>query len=211
MKKKDERNEEMNEKNNQNEKEIDVEVVKNKKNGKKQENKNEEKSAEKIEKLEKEIEELKETLMRRAAEFENYKRRTENDQMNIIKYAAESFIVNMLPVFDDLERTVKHMEESDDLEALRKGVRMVYDKFSKTLEEQGVKKIDAKGKPFDFNYHEALMQQPAEGVEPHTVLEEIEPGYLFKDKVIRHAKVIVSQEVAGETKNESNNSADEKE
>ncbi len=156
----------------------------------------EEAFSDRIEELEKEVQDLKDTLLRRAAEFENYKRRKENEQELFAKYAAESFVVNILPVFDDLERTVKHMNESDDLESLKKGVQMVFDKFKKILEDQGVKKIEAKGQPFDFNLHEALMQQPAEGVEPHTVLDEIEAGYLYKDKVIRHAKVIVSQEIA---------------
>lgn len=183
-------------KNKTDEKEIEVEVVKDS-HKKKESKKSSVKAEKKIEELEKEIAELKDTLMRRAAEFENYKRRTENDQMNLIKYAAESFITNILPVYDDLERTIKHLDESEDLDSLKKGVKMVFDKFTKILNEQGVKKIEAKGTPFDFNLHEALMQQPAEGVEPHTVLEEIEPGYTFKDKVIRHAKVIVSQEVAG--------------
>ncbi|OGV88581.1 MAG: nucleotide exchange factor GrpE, partial [Melioribacter sp. RIFOXYB12_FULL_38_5] len=77
-----------------------------------------------------------------------------------------------------------------------KGLQLVFDKFNKTLDAQGVKKIEAKGQPFDVHFHEALMQQPVEGVAPHTVLDVIEPGYLYKDKVIRHAKVIVSAELA---------------
>lgn len=190
--------------------EIEVEVVKNKSDKKDEaeaptendvkaeevESTPEEESSGKVEELEKEVQELKDTLLRKAAEFQNYKRRKESEQELFAKYAAESFIVNILPVFDDLERTVKHMNESEDLESLKKGVQMVFDKFKKILEDQGVKKIEAKGQPFDFNLHEALMQQPAEGVEPHTVLDEIEAGYLYKDKVIRHAKVIVSQEIA---------------
>ncbi len=181
----------------------------NKHSSKKTESKEIKKLKEKIKELEAERDELKESLLRKVAEFENYKRRTENDQVNLIKYAAEPFIVSVLQVYDDLERSIKHAEESDDINSLREGLKLVFNKFTKILEEQGVEKIKAKGEPFDFNLHEALMQQPAEGVAPHTVLEEIEPGYKYKDKVIRHSKVIVSQEVA-ETNNEDVNDNDDK-
>ena len=149
----------------------------------------------KIAELEKLNSELKDTLLRKAAEFENYKRRTENDQLNILKYAAESFIKNILPVYDDLERSLSHIDEETNFESTKKGLLLVHEKFGKIMEAQGIKKIDAKGKQFDVHYHEALMQQPAEGVPPHTVLEFLEPGYIYKDRVIRHAKVIVSQEL----------------
>ena len=89
---------------------------------------------------------------------------------------------------------------------------MVFDKFSKILEQQGVKRIEAKGKPFDVDLHEALMQQPADGVPPHTVLDVIEQGYVYKDKVLRHAKVIVSAETSSQTEeqNESEDKSDDK-
>jgi molecular chaperone GrpE len=150
------------------------------------------KSLEKISELEKQINELKDTLLRKAAEFENYKRRSENDQLNIIKYAAESFIRSILPVYDDFERSMAHIDDENNFESTKKGLLLLFDKFGKILDSQGIKKIDAKGKPFDVHYHEALMQQPVEGVAPHTVLDVIEAGYIYKDKVIRHAKVIVS-------------------
>lgn len=156
----------------------------------------------KIAEIEKQNLELKDALLRKAAEFENFKRRNENDQLNIIKYAAESFIRNILPVYDDLERSLSHIDEvpnsagtSGGFDSTKKGLMLVFEKFGKILENQGVMKIDAKGKPFDVHFHEALMQQPAQGVAPHTVLEVLEPGYLYKDRVIRHAKVIVSQEM----------------
>jgi molecular chaperone GrpE len=94
---------------------------------------------------------------------------------------------------------------------------MIYEKLIKVIEEQGVKKIDAVGKPFDVHFHEALMQRPAEGTKPHTVIEELEKGYMYKDRVIRHAKVVVSEEISAETFNkhskekssEKSNSEDE--
>lgn len=149
---------------------------------------------EKISALEKQNAELKDTLLRKVADFENFKRRNENDQLNIIKYAAEPFIRSVLQVYDDLERSLAHIDEPNNLDSTKKGLLMVFEKFGKILDSQGVKRIDAKGQPFDVNLHEALMQQPAEGVAPHTVLEVIEPGYIYKDRVIRHAKVVVSAE-----------------
>ena len=156
----------------------------------------------KIVELEKQTAELKDSLLRKVAEFENYKRRNETEQMNLLKYAAEPFIKSVLSVYDDLERSLLHVDDENSFESTKKGLQLVFDKFNKTLDAQGVKKIEAKGQPFDVHFHEALMQQPVEGVAPHTVLDVIEPGYLYKDKVIRHAKVIVSAELASpETEN----------
>ncbi len=172
---------------------------------KSEESKNKEQAS--IEKLENEIKELKDTLLRRAAEFENYKRRTENDQINLIKYGAESFILKILPIYDDLQRSVQHLDESN-IESIKDGLKLVLDKFTKTFEDQGVKKIECKGKEFNVDFHDALLQQPSADVPPDTVLEEVEPGYMFKDKVIKHAKVIVSKEM--EPSEEEKNKEEEK-
>lgn len=152
----------------------------------------------KIEELEKQSTEWKEKFLRKAAEFENYKRRTENDQLNIINYAAESFIKKILPIVDDFERSLEHINDSNDYEKLKEGVQLIYNKLIKVLEEQGVKKIEAVGKPFDVEYHEALMQREDPSVPPHTVLDELEKGYMYRDKVIRHSKVVVSSESQAE-------------
>ena len=157
-------------------------------------------NAEKLVKLENEIAGLKDQLLRKAAEFENYKRRTENDQLNLIKYSAESFIIKLLPAVDDFERSLQHIENAKDSEAIKKGIKLVYDKLIKILTDQGVIKIEAVGNPFDVDYHEALLQKKAENVPPHTVLEEVETGYMYKDRVIRHSKVIVSDESSEELK-----------
>jgi len=161
---------------------------------------NETKIEENIKQLEQEVVELKDKLLRKAAEFENYKRRTENDQINLITFAAESFIQKLLPVIDDFERSLGHVDEAEDVNAIKQGLKLIYDKLLKVLDEQGVKKIEAVGNPFDVDYHEALMQRPDDSVDPHTVIDEIEKGYTYKDKVIRHAKVIVSEEKSSETK-----------
>lgn len=155
---------------------------------------------EKITQLEQEVVEFKDKLLRKAAEFENYKRRTENDQLNLLTFAAESFIQKLLPVIDDFERSLGHVDEAQDITAIKQGLKLIYDKLMKVLDEQGVKKIESVGNPFDVDFHEALLQRPDDSVEPHTVLEEMEKGYTYKDKVIRHAKVIVSEEKSSEPK-----------
>ena len=153
-----------------------------------------EKSESKLAELEAQVKEWQDKLLRKAAEFENYKRRTENDQFNLINYAAESFIVKLLPVVDDFERSMEHIDDIDNNKSVKDGIKLVYEKLLKLLNEQGVKKMQSKGEPFNVDYHDALMQRKDESVPPHTVLEEVESGYLYRDKVIRHAKVIVSEE-----------------
>ena len=148
----------------------------------------------KIAELEKEVKELQDKLLRKAAEFENYKRRTENDQFNLITYAAESFITKLLPIVDDFERSMDHIDDLEHSKSVKDGIKLVYDKLHKLLNEQGVKKMQTKGEPFNVDYHDALMQRKDDSVPPHTILEEVEPGYIYRDKVLRHAKVIVSED-----------------
>jgi len=149
---------------------------------------------EKLKSTEEELENYKDRLLRKAAEFENYKRRVENDQFNLLKYAAESLIIKLLPVIDDFERSLVHINDAKDADSIKEGIKLVYDKLMKMLEDQGVRPIDAVGKPFDVHYHEAIMQRKADNVEPHTVIEEYEKGYIYKDRVIRHTKVAVSED-----------------
>ncbi|RPI61940.1 MAG: nucleotide exchange factor GrpE [Ignavibacteriales bacterium] len=149
---------------------------------------------EKVKALELEINQYKELALRKAAEFENYKRRTENDQLNLLKYAAESVIIKLLSTVDDLERSLAHMTDESDVDKIKEGIQLVYNKLIKTLDEQGVKKIESIGKPFSVEFHEALMQRADDSVPAHTVIDELETGYIYKDRVIRHAKVIVSED-----------------
>ncbi len=154
---------------------------------------------EKIAQLESEIaklsEELKSTndkFIRKVAEFDNYKRRIDQEQTNLIKYSSEGFIAKILPVIDDLERSLKFTKETDSANSVRDGVQMIFDKFMKIMNEQGIKKIDSIGNHFDVHLHEAVMMMPRPDVEALTIIEEIESGYYFKDKVLRHSKVIVA-------------------
>ena len=148
----------------------------------------------KVKALELELNQYKELALRKAAEFENYKRRTENDQLNLLKYAAESVIIKLLSTVDDLERSLAHMTDETEVNKIKEGIQLVYNKLIKTLDEQGVKKIESIGKPFSVEFHEALMQRADDSVPPHTVIDELETGYIYKDRVIRHAKVIVSED-----------------
>jgi len=149
---------------------------------------------EKIAELEKQVTQYKDQLLRKAAEFDNYKRRTENDFASLTKYAGESIISHLLPVLDDITRSLKSAKEKGESDSFVKGIELIYAKFLKVLEAQGLKTMEVVGKPFDVGFHDALMQIPRPDLPPHTVVEEVEKGYLLFDKVIRHAKVVVSAE-----------------
>jgi len=145
-----------------------------------------------IEDLQKQVDQYKDLLLRKAAEFDNYRRRIESETSNIVKYAAESLVEDLLPVLDDFERSLKHMKENKENDALVKGIELIYQKLIKVLEARGVKPFDTVGKEFNVDYHDALLQIPSSDVPNHTILEEVEKGYTLNDKVIRHAKVVVS-------------------
>ncbi len=153
---------------------------------------------EKTMELEKQTALLKDQLLRKAAEFENYKRRTETETISLAKYASENIITQLLPVLDDLSRSLKSSSEKIDSDPFYKGVEMISNKFLKLLESQGLRSMETIGKEFNVAYHDALMQIPRTDVPPHTIIEEVEKGYMLFDKVIRHAKVIVSTLVVQE-------------
>jgi len=148
----------------------------------------------KIAELEKQAMQFKDLYLRTAAEFENYKRRTDAERAEFFAYAGERVLTDMLPVLDDFDRTMSSFEKSHDMEALKKGIDLVYAKFRAVLEKQGLKTMDSDDKKFDVNLHEAILQQPDETKEPETVLNTVEKGYFLKDKVLRHAKVVVSSQ-----------------
>ncbi len=147
------------------------------------------------ENLKKEIEEYKDKLLRRVAEFENYKKRLEADFSNAVKYANEKLLLELLPIVDDLERSLESGQEKPDFNSFYQGIKMIYNKLMKVLESHGVKPFESVGKQFDVYYHEALLRIPRDDVPPDTVIDEVERGYMYYDKVLRHAKVIVSSPV----------------
>ncbi len=146
---------------------------------------------EKLVEAEKQKEYYKDLFLRKAAEFDNFKRRAEADSIAIVRFANEDLLATVLPIIDDLERSLK---QGKDLQSnsFSKGVELIYQKMLKILEMQGVKPFETVGKEFNVEYHDALLQIPKEDVPPHTVVEEVEKGYMYHDKVLRHAKVIVS-------------------
>lgn len=145
-----------------------------------------------ITELEKQALQYKDQYLRTAAEFENYKRRTEAERAEFFAYAGEKVLAEMLPVLDDFDRTMESFDKSHDKDALKKGIDLVYAKFRSVLEKQGLKPMKSDGTKFDVNLHEAILQQPDENKDPETVLNTVEKGYYLKDKVLRHAKVVVS-------------------
>jgi molecular chaperone GrpE len=146
----------------------------------------------KIAELEKSVELYKDQFLRKAAEFENFKRRMENEYLNITRFANETLITEILPVIDDLTRSLKAGKARREFGAFYKGVELIHSKLMKILEARGLKPIEALGEQFNVDYHEALMQVQKEDVPLHTVVEEVEKGYMLHDKVIRHSKVIVA-------------------
>lgn len=148
-----------------------------------------------MEVLQQEVIQLKDTLLRRTAEFDNVKKRMLRERMQLLTDAKIEALKNFLPVNDDLQRTLQAADGQDIPNGFLQGVTMVYEKFGNILKAAGVEEINESGIPFDVNVHDALMRQPApdDNTPSDTVLQVLEPGYKAGDKVIRHAKVIVSE------------------
>jgi molecular chaperone GrpE len=146
-----------------------------------------------IKKLKEEEAQLKDQLLRKTAEFDNYKKRTEREFYERILNANERLIIEILPVLDDLERAIDHARQSNDVSPLLEGTELIEKKLSGILEKQGLKYMPAVGEEFNPEKHDALMQIVKEGVESGKILEEHLKGYTLNDKVIRHSQVIVAK------------------
>jgi molecular chaperone GrpE len=138
------------------------------------------------------IEQLKDQLLRKAAEFENYKRRSEADTVSIVRFANERLLKALLPVLDDFDRSLKAGREKGADDPFFRGVELVALKLMKVMMQEGLEPFTSVGEPFDVGLHDALLQLPRADVPPHTVVEEVERGYRLNEKVLRHAKVVVS-------------------
>ena len=140
------------------------------------------------------IDELQDKYMRLMAEFDNFRRRTMKEKMDIIKSGGEEVLVNLLPVIDDFDRGLQIIEQSPDVESVKQGVQLIYNKFKEFLVQRGVKEIDSLNQDFNVEMHEALTKIPAPMDElKGKVLDVIQKGYYLNDKVIRYAKVIVGE------------------
>ena len=154
---------------------------------------------ERLVKSEEEYKELEDRLLRLAAEFDNYKKRTAREFQLIIKNANEELISQLVETLDNFQRALESASRSNstknssDFESFHKGVELIYQHFGDILAKEGLKEIKAVGEPFDPHLHEAVMQQKSEEYPEGVIMDEISKGYILNDKVIKHSKVIVSK------------------
>ncbi len=138
--------------------------------------------------------ELNDKYLRLSAEYDNYRRRTLKEKMELSKTAGESLILGLLPVIDDFDRALAHIDEAKDIDALKEGIKLIYNKLNSYLTQQGVKEIAAKEQDFDTELHEAITKIPAPNDElKGKVIDCIEKGYTLNDKIIRFSKVVVGE------------------
>jgi molecular chaperone GrpE len=144
--------------------------------------------------LEDELAEMKDKYLRLYSDFENFKRRTSKERVEFFKTAGQEIITAMLPVLDDFERATKSMDTAKDVSAVKEGVTLVHHKLKNILTQKGLKEMEAQGKDFDADFHEAITNIPAPSPELiGKVVDAVEKGYFLGDKVIRYAKVVVGE------------------
>jgi molecular chaperone GrpE len=155
---------------------------------------NEEKSETKEDSAEAKINELNDRYLRLYSEFENFRRRSSKEKLTLLETASFDVIKSLLPVLDDMERAIKSNETIEDIDSVKEGFTLVYNKLQKTLESKGLKPMDALEQPFDVDYHEALTKIPAPTEElKGKVVDVLEKGYMVNDKIVRFAKVVIGE------------------
>jgi len=144
--------------------------------------------------LQKKYDELNDRYLRLMAEFDNYRKRTLKEKMDLTKYAEEDVIKGILPVVDNMERAIKSLESATDINAVKEGIDLIYKKFMEFLEKRGIKEIEALNKELDTDLHEAVTKfaAPSDDLKGK-IIDVIEKGYYLHDKVIRYAKVVVGE------------------
>jgi len=148
----------------------------------------------KIEELSKKVADLNDKYLRLTAEYDNYRKRTLKERMELTKSAGEGLLKGLLPVVDDFDRAMSHLTDASDLKAVKDGIDLIYNKFQDYLKQNGVKEIEAKEKAFDTDLHEAITKIPAPVEDMKgKVIDCIEKGYMLNDKVMRFAKVVVGE------------------
>lgn len=148
---------------------------------------------ERLAKSEEETKELEDRLLRLAAEFDNYRKRTNKEFSYLVKNANEKLILQLLDTLDNFQRALDSAKTSSDYENFHKGVELIYTHMKDVLNKEGLKEIDAIGKPFDPNFHEAVTQAVSDKYDEGMVMEEISKGYLLNDRLLRASKVVVSK------------------
>ncbi len=148
-----------------------------------------------IEKIKADNAELQDKFLRLYSEFDNYRKRTQKEKLEVIQNASESIITSLLPILDDMERAIKYSENPNvDLDSIKEGEMLISQKMNNLLKQKGLKAINTKDALFDTDYHEAIGTIPASKEEDKgKIVEEIEKGYMLNDKVIRFSKVIIYQ------------------
>lgn len=139
------------------------------------------------------IEELNDKVIRQMAEFDNFRKRTEKEKSQMFDSGASTMIEKLLPVVDDFERGIAAMSDEDRETSFAQGMEMIYKKMMGILEGAGVTAIEAVGKEFDPNFHNAVMQTASEEYDSGVIAQELQKGYMYKEKVIRHSMVIVAE------------------
>lgn len=142
--------------------------------------------------LKQEAEENYNRYLRVQADFDNFRKRTRKEREDLLKYASQPLIESLLPAVDNLERALTAGQGSDDAGSLMKGVDMVFRQIKQVLDQEGLQAIEAEGKPFDPQYHQAVMQEESADHESGIVIQELQKGYVLKDRVIRPSMVKVS-------------------
>lgn len=150
---------------------------------------------ERMKKLEVSLKEAEEKAMREKAEAINYRKRKDDEVSRMMKYASEDLIKEILPIVDSFERAIDMDDDNleDEVSKFLAGFKMIYCNFVNILEKYEVKEIEAMGKEFDANFHQAVLTEPRDGVEPGIVIEVLQKGYMYKDKVLRPSMVKVSE------------------
>lgn len=147
-----------------------------------------------LEKAQEALEEQKDKYLRLSAEFDNYRKRTLKEKAELILNGGEKSLGSILPVVDDFERAIKTMETATDVNAVKEGVELIYNKFMAVLAQNGVKVIETKDQPLDTDFHEAIAVIPAPSeAQKGKILDCVQTGYTLNDKVLRHAKVVVGE------------------
>jgi molecular chaperone GrpE len=147
-----------------------------------------------LDKVQTELEEMKDKYVRLFAEFDNFKKRSARERLEYIKVAGQDILRDLLPVLDDMERAEKSITAASDVAAVKEGFLLIKDKLIKNLQAKGLKAMQSVGEPFDADFHEAITEIPAPTEElKGKVVDEVEKGYLLNEKIIRYAKVVVGK------------------
>ena len=150
--------------------------------------------AEKLAQAEAEIAELKDKVLRQAADFANFRKHSVATQTELILNGGKKVVESLLPILDDMERAEENMEKTEDVATLKEGLSLIFQKFFRTLEQQGLKKMETATVDFDTDFHEAVALFPTEEEDKkNKIIDCVQTGYLMNDKVLRHAKVVVGQ------------------